>query len=187
MKKNKLLFSALTAALLSSAAIQPVSAAATGSLTGEIGVQVIIGSACTVGNGDGSTGTNKWGTLDFGTYADLKYTIDGSVTGADGSGAVTVTCSTGLSPTLTLDGGLYGDGTVRSVSSDSGTTRVPYRLYSDSARTNEIDVGDTISLAATGTAQNIPIYGRILPSDQGANTSPAAGTYVDTVIATLAW
>lgn len=185
MKNDKLLFSALTAALLSSAAIQPVSAAATGSLTGEIGVQVIIGSACTVGNGNGSTGTNKWGTLDFGAYGDLKYTIDGSVKGADG--AVNVTCSTGLSPALTLDGGLYGNGTVRSMSSDSGTTLVPYRLYSDSARTTEIDVGGTISLAANGTAQSIPIYGRILPSDQGANTSPAAGTYVDTVIATLAW
>lgn len=185
MKKNKLLLSALTAALLSSAAMQPISAATTGSLTGEIGVQVIIGSACTVGNGDGSTGTNKWGTLDFGTYADLKYTIDGSVTGADGSGAVTVTCSTGLSPTLTLDGGLHGDGTVRSVS--SGTAQIPYRLYSDSARTTEIKAGDTISLTPTGTAQNIPIYGRILPSDQDGNTSPAAGTYADTVIATLAW
>lgn len=186
MKIRRVLFTALSVALYGTTFSPPLSAATTGTLTGELGVQVIIGSGCTVGNGDASTSTNKWGTLDFGSYADLANVIDGSVIGADGTSAVTVTCSSGLSPTLTLDGGQYGNGSLRNVSSDSGTTLIPYRLYSDSARSSEIAIGDSLSLTADGNAQNIPIYGRILPSDQ-STTAPAAGTYVDTVVATLAW
>ncbi|MEJ5939703.1 spore coat U domain-containing protein [Klebsiella pneumoniae] len=162
------------------------SAHAAGTLTGNIGVTLTIGEGCTVTNGSVTDGTNEWGTLDFGTYSDLTNVIDGSVTGSDGSNTVTVTCSNGLSPTLTLDSGLYGNGSLRNVSSDGGTTLVPYRLYSDSARTTEIALGGSIALTADGTAQDVPIYGRILPADQ-STTAPAAGTYTDTVVATLAW
>lgn len=161
-------------------------AQASGSLSGEIGVQLTIGEGCTVANNSVSNGTNNWGTLDFGTYSDLTNVIDGSVVGSDGDNAVTITCSSGLTPTLTLDGGLYGNGSVRNVSSDGGTTRVAYRLYSNNARSSEITIGDSISLTADGSAQDIPIYGRILPADQ-STTAPAAGTYTDTVVATLAW
>lgn len=159
---------------------------AAGSLTGDIGVTLTIGEGCTVSNGSVSDGTNSWGTLDFGTYSDLTNVIDGSVSGSDGANTVTVTCSSGLSPTLTLDSGLYGNGSVRSVSSDGGTTLIPYRLYSDSARSSEIALNGSISLTADGTAQDVPIYGRVLPADQ-STTAPAAGTYTDTVVATLAW
>ena len=137
---------------------------AAGSLTGNIGVTLNIGEGCTVSNGSASGGTNQWGTLDFGTYSDLTNVIDGSVTG----------------------NGLYGNGSVRNVSSDGGTTLIPYRLYSDSARSSEIALNGSISLAADGTAQDIPIYGRVLPADQ-STTAPAAGTYTDTVVATLSW
>lgn len=159
---------------------------AAGSLTGNIGVTLNIGEGCTVSNGSVSGGTNEWGTLDFGTYSDLTNVIDGSVTGSDGSNTVSVTCSSGLSPTLALGSGLYGNGSVRNVSSDGGTTLIPYRLYSDSARSSEIALNGSISLTADGTAQDIPIYGRVLPADQ-STTAPAAGTYTDTVVATLSW
>lgn len=159
---------------------------ASGTLTGDIGVTLTIGEGCTVSNGSVTDGTNEWGTLDFGTYSDLTNVIDGSVTGSDGSNTVTVTCSEGLSPTLTLDSGLYGNGSLRNVSSDGGTTLIPYRLYSDSGRSTEIALNSSISLTADGTAQDVPIYGRVLPADQ-TTTAPAAGTYTDTVVATLAW
>ncbi|MOA35770.1 Spore Coat Protein U domain protein [compost metagenome] len=68
----------------------------------------------------------------------------------------------------------------------SGGDTIPYRLYSDSARTTEIAINTPIALTTGTTAQNIPIYGRVLPGDQ-LSTSPAAGTYNDTVVATLSW
>lgn len=155
-------------------------------LTGQIGVQLVIGAGCTVENGNTSSGTNNWGNLDFGTHPNLTSIIDGSVGNTSGTNTVTITCSTGLSPTLSLNGGLHGSGNTRNVSSNDGTVLIPYRLYSDSTRTNTINVNTPITLTPIGTPQNIPIYGRVIPTDQ-TNTAPAAGTYVDTVVATLAW
>lgn len=68
----------------------------------------------------------------------------------------------------------------------AGSTQIPYRLYSNAARSAEIPVNGSLALAADGTQQSIPIFGRILPSDQ-STTAPASGTYADTVTATLAW
>ncbi len=163
------------------------SAYADGTLTGNLGISLTIGDGCLVTNSSVSDSTNQWGSLDFGSYSNLSNVIDASVTDSQGSGSMTVTCTSGLSPTMVLDGGLYGDGSNRYVSSDGGTTLIPYRLYSDSARTETIALNGSVSLTADGTAQNVPVYGRILPADQGSNTAPASGTYTDTVVATLSW
>lgn len=173
---------ALTAAV--AAAGISFSATAAGTLSGTVGVQVTISEGCTVGNGDTSSSSNNWGSIDFGTYADLTSVIDGTVLGSDGSSTVSVTCTSGLSPTLSLDGGLYGSSTLRNMS--SGSAQIPYRLYSNSARSTEIAINGSVSLSADGTSQSVPIYARILPSDQ-STTAPASGTYADTVTATLAW
>lgn len=157
---------------------------AAGVLTGQVGVQLTIGSGCTVGNGTATGGTNQWGNLNFGNYSDLTSVIDGTVFGADGTSAVTITCSAGLTPTLSLNGGLAATGGLRSMSSGGDT--IPYRLYSDSARSAEIAINTPVALTTGATAQNIPIYGRVLPDDQ-TSTAPAAGTYNDTVVATLSW
>jgi spore coat protein U-like protein len=157
-----------------------------GSLSGEIGVKLVIGNGCSVDNGSATGGVNNWGLMDFGTQANLVSSVDATLIGANNTGPVTINCSTGLTSTLSLNGGLYGTSSLRNVSSDGGTTVVPYRLYSDSTRTTEIAINTPVSLISNGTAQNIPIYGRIIPADQ-STTSPAAGTYTDTVLATLAW
>ncbi|MFP1885446.1 Csu type fimbrial protein [Lonsdalea quercina] len=175
-----LLSTALTLSVVSAAH------AATGSLTGEIGVQLTIGEGCTVSNNNSSSGTNEWGTLNFGEYADLTSAVNGTVIGKDGSSTVSITCSNGLSPSLALDGGLYGTSSVRNLSSNGGSTVIPYHLYSDSGRSSEIAINGSLSLNADGSAQSIPIYGRISPSDQ-STTAPASGTYTDTVTATLSW
>lgn len=167
-----------------------LAASTDGTLTGQIGVQVTIASGCAVANGSSSSGTNSWGTLNFGSYADLTSAIKGTVLGSDGTNAVTVTCSKELSPKLTLDGGLNEStsSSVRNMAMTSGTTSsdIAYRLYSDSSYSKEITPGSSINLSADGTAQNIPIYGRILKEDQ-TSTAPASGTYTDTVTATLSW
>jgi spore coat protein U-like protein len=70
----------------------------------------------------------------------------------------------------------------------SGSVTVPYQLYKASGRTAADVWGTTIGaggnvLAGTGTGanQNVPVYGRV-PS---ANF--AAGTYTDTVVATVTY
>ncbi len=179
-EKNSLLLAILAAATLTLAA----GAQAAGTLTGQVGVQLTISTGCTVGNGTATGGTNQWGTLNFGNYADLTSVINGTVLGANGTSAVTITCSTGLSPTLSLNGGLAAAGGVRTMTSSGNS--IPYRLYSDTARTTEIAINTPVTLTTGTTAQNIPIYGRVLPADQ-TSTTPAAGTYNDTVVATLSW
>lgn len=179
-EKNSLLLAILAAATLTLA----TGAQAAGNLTGQLGVSLTISTGCTVGNGTVTGGTNLWGNLNFGNYADLTSVINGTLLGANGTSAVTVTCSTGLSPTLSLNGGLAATGGVRAMTSSGNS--IHYRLYSDTARTTEITINSPVTLGTGTTAQNIPIYGRVLPADQ-TSTTPAAGTYNDTVVATLSW
>ena len=193
LRKTRLIIlgCALTSAYIGLPA-STLAATTTGTLTGQVGVEVTISSGCAVANGSSSSGTNSWGTLDFGSYADLTSAINGSVLGSDGTNAVTITCTSGLSPTLTLDGGLNETTStevrnmVTTSSSSTTSTDIAYRLYSDSTYSSEIAPGGSISLTADGTAENIPIYGRILKDDQ-TSTAPASGTYSDTVTATLSW
>jgi spore coat protein U-like protein len=183
MNKRMNVLPSIAAGVLSLAAITNVNAA--GSLTGDIAVKLVIGAGCSVLNGSVTGGVNHWGVMDFGTQSNLTSAVNADVLSTSGLSSVTINCSTGLTSTLTLNGGQYGSASLRNLSSD-GTNRIPYRLYSNAARTTEIGLSAPIALIANGTAQNIPIFGRILPADQ-SSTTPAAGTYNDTIIATLAW
>lgn len=179
--KRKLLPGVVGAALV--IALVPGSQAA-GVLSGQIGIQLVVGAGCTVENNAIAEGSNDWGTLDFGTQTTLTNIIDGTVSGKEYEKTVSVICSEGMTPTLSLDGGQYGSGNTRNLSSDGGTTLIPYHLYSNSARSAVINPNTPYSL--TDTSPDIPVYGRILPGDQ-STTAPAAGTYTDVVVATLAW
>ncbi len=153
---------------------------AAGTLSGQIGVEVTIGSGCSVANSGGNT--NTWGTLNFGEYSDLVNTINGSVVGTSATVGLQVTCTDLLPYKLSFDEGLNFSGLRRL---NLGTNYIPYRLYSDAGYTAEISTGE-ITRVGTGALESIPVYGRILPSDQ-TNTAPAAGKYIDTVTATLIW
>lgn len=154
-------------------------------INGNIDVTLTITTACTVDNGAGAGST--WGTLDFGSHDSLADNIDADVTSTAGSG-LTVTCSTGTPVIVRIGAGANDSGTLRTLAPSSGTYNIPYRLYTDSARSNEIPLNDTtgIPLTSTGIPQSIPIHARILPADQTV-LSPAAGTYTDTVAATVEW
>lgn len=177
--------------LLVASSLIPVSSQAAGALTGTLALTLTIGSGCTVTNG-AVAGNPVWGTLNFGSYTDLNSPINGTVQGTAG-GNVTVTCSTGLTPSIALNGGLTpstGATPQRTLTSvAAGATPIPYRLYSDAAHTKEyvINTAQALPVIGAGNAtQNIPIYGYINPTEQ-ANKTPASGTYVDTVVATLSW
>lgn len=191
MKMKKHLFIALGCAVTCCAMSLPTSAIATdGTLTGQIGVQVSISDGCTVSNGTSTEGTNNWGTIDFGTYADLSAVIDGSLSGESSGTGLAITCTSDLSPSLTLDGGLHENAksvrTMTNSTTTSSTSVIPYRLYSDSAYSKEITPGSAMSLTPDDTALTVPIYAQIRPGDQ-TSTAPDSGTYTDTITATLTW
>lgn len=191
MKMKKHLFIALGCAVTCCAISLPTSAIATdGTLTGQIGVQVSISDGCTVSNGTSTEGTNNWGTIDFGTYADLSAVTDGSLSGESSGTGLAITCTSDLSPSLTLDGGLHENAksvrTMTNSTTTSSTSVIPYRLYSDSAYSKEITPGSAMSLTPDETALTVPIYAQIRPGDQ-TSTAPDSGTYTDTITATLTW
>ncbi|WP_244986462.1 hypothetical protein [Rosenbergiella epipactidis] len=62
----------LLCALFPVATLSPTAFAAEGTLSGQIGVQVTISEGCTVGNNNSSGTVNEWGSINFGTYADLS-------------------------------------------------------------------------------------------------------------------
>lgn len=164
----------------------PVHAA--GTLSGQVGVQMVIGAGCTVINGSVSGGVNQWGTIDFGTHPDLTSVVDAQSIGA--SGNIQIQCSTEVTPTLTVNQGLYSNASQRFMqnATDADST-IAYSIYSDSARANAIEPNTPVDIStatASGNAVDIPIYGRVVPTGQ-ATTTPAAGTYTDTLLVTLAW
>jgi spore coat protein U-like protein len=177
----------LLTACVALAAIGQAHGQTAGSLTGQVGVQITIGAGCTVTNGSVAGGANQWGTIDFGTHPDLVNVVDAQVVGA--SGNIQIQCNDGVTPFLTVNGGLYSSGAQRNMQNTvDGTSQIGYSLYANPARTDAIVPGTAMSIAssATGTAVDIPIYGRVVPTGQ-ASTTPAAGLYTDTLLVTLAW
>jgi len=105
----------------------------------------------------------------------------------NGTGTVSVTCSTGASTTVTLgqgsnpDTGSTAAAPIRRLK-DAGTNFLSYALYSDAPRTTVWGdtVGTGLAHTGTGTLTALTVYGQI-PAGQNV---PAAN-YSDTVVATV--
>ena len=130
-------------------------------------VSVTIQSTCSID-------TQTAGNIDFGSPKSDRTDIDST-------GTLSITCTPGTSYTVAL-----GDGTNNSGAGTDGRRMegdgkfVPYQLYSDSSRTSVWgSTSGTVGGVGSGAAQDLTVYGRI-PS---ANFP--AGTYTDTVIATV--
>lgn len=154
-----------------------------GSSTGTIRVSLNVSAACAVNGGSQTSGSlGQIGTIAFADQSGVIGTVDATLVPNAGSGGLSVLCSPGLSPSLTVGAGANDSGGVRHL--ESGGSTVAYRLYSDAGRNNEIVIGQQISLGTTTTsAITVPIYGRIA----GGGVALPAGAYVDTVQVTLAW
>ncbi|HHW2067098.1 TPA: Csu type fimbrial protein [Pseudomonas aeruginosa] len=162
-------------------------AQATGTLIGQVGVQMVIGAGCTIINGSVSGGINQWGTLDFGSHSDLTNVVDAQTVGT--SGNIQIQCSTGLTPSLTVNAGLHASGGQRYMqNTTTSSSTIAYNIYSDAARSALIQANTPVDISSvsTGTAVNIPLYGRVVPTGQSTPT-PTAGTYTDTLLVTIAW
>lgn len=116
-------------------------------------------------------------TVDFGTTGVLTGNVDAT-------GQVSVSCTPGTTYSIGLGNGQTGTGpTSRRMA--LGSQGVTYGLYRDTARSlpwgNSIGT-NTVAGTGTGTAQGIPVYGRVPPQ-----TTPAPGTYTDTVVVTVTY
>ena len=116
--------------------------------------------------------------LNFGSTGVLRAALDGA-------SSVSVTCTSAAPYTVALGGGLSGatDPTQRKMT--QAAAQVTYGLYQDSGRT--LPWGDSVgvnTMAGTGTglAQSFTVYGRV-----PAQTTPAPGTYSDTVVMTASY
>lgn len=162
MKKISLLLAALL--------VGGVSPAFAATVSDTFGVSIDIAEECFV--------TVTAANVNFGQ-------VNRSITAnTDAASVVSVRCTTGTPWIVGLNGGLNSNaGTRRMV---NGTTFVPYTLFRDSARTAAFgDTAGTNTAAGTGTGvnQEVNVYGRVL----GSATNVAAGTYRDTVRATVTY
>lgn len=115
-----------------------------------------------------------------------------SVTPADATGTVTVTCTLGNTYTIALDAGANPStaGNVNTRRMLSGASDyLPYNLYLDAGRTTVWGDGTSGSLnpttgtfTSTGLPQLYSVYGRV-----PINQYVAGGVYLDTVVATVTY
>lgn len=99
----------------------------------------------------------------------------------DGDGRVTVACTKGASPSIALGLGSNASGSARRLA--AGTERLTYELYQDSNRSTvwNTTTGVYTPVAATSKApRDFTVYGRI-----ASGQDVAAGTYSDTIVATV--
>jgi spore coat protein U-like protein len=107
---------------------------------------------------------------------------------SDGTGTITYQCTPGLSPSIELDAGQNGSGNANDrAMSNGGSGRLDYNIYQDNTfsilwgdGTNGSNVED---VTADGNSDDVTAY-VTAPSGQ---SSAAAGSYSDTVTATIDW
>ena len=116
------------------------------------------------------------GNLAFGTYS--------AASASTSTANLSINCSNTTPYTIALSGGLNADASSRRLA--SGTNYLPYLLYRDSGRTllwgNGTMFGSTVSGTGTGSAQTVPVYGRI-----AAGQYVRPGAYSDTVVVTVTY
>lgn len=173
LKATTLMASAVSAGLL---AISSSASAATASATSNLSVSATVQGFCTISDASLAFGTNISATGSQGSP---------NVTDWDGSTTITAMCNKGTTGTITASMGLNPDGTtIRRMA--SGSDRLSYELYTDSARTTKLTPQiATFTIAGAGTSETKTIYGRI-PGGSNINNAPN-GSYSDTVTLTVAY
>jgi spore coat protein U-like protein len=139
------------------------------STTSTFAVQATITATCTI---------NSASTLNFGTVGVLASNTDQSST-------IQVTCTNTTPYNIGLDAGTGSGATVAVRKLTSGGATVNYSLYTSNAYSSVwgTTVGtDTVAGTGNGAGQNYTVYGRIPPQ-----TTPAPGSYADTITVTVTY
>jgi len=132
-------------------------------------VQITLAATCVI---------NSTSTLDFGSQGVLTANVDQTST-------IQVQCTNTTPYNVGLDAGTGTGATVAVRKLTSGGATVNYTIYSDSGRTTvwgNTVATDTVAATGNGAAQSYTVYGRV-----PAQTTPAPGTYTDTVTVTVTY
>ncbi len=153
------------------AASVDVAAAATSTAT--LSVSMVVSSSCSITTPTPSLAFPISGVLNINVHATTTFNVQ---------------CSAGLPYNVGLDAGVGGGSiTLRKMKNGGGVgaPTIDYAMYRDSARTqvwgNTVGT-DTLSGTGSGAAQTLTVYGRV-----GPQTTPAPGTYTDSVTVTLTY
>jgi len=176
-------FHLASAVLAGALALLAGTRAEAGSASGTIAVALNVSDACVVNGATAFTTTlGQVGAISFADQPGLFGDINASMIATGGGNAISVLCSPGLSPTLSINAGLHDASSLHHLA--SGSNLITYHLYSDSGHTNEIHISQSLSLGTTtSSAINVPIYA---VANSGGQVMPA-GAYTDTVQVTLSW
>ncbi|WP_069384564.1 Csu type fimbrial protein [Halomonas caseinilytica] len=151
--------------------------------TGQIEVTATVMEGCAVStDGAQGGGGTTWGTLDFGTLQPIwSEAVNADVVGTASGGVISVVCSGGVNSfTLALDGGTSA-GAERQITTAEGEA-LAYNVYQDEARTEAYGIDTAVTFNVTdGQPVEVPLYGQLLANA----TAAVAGTYTDTLTATL--
>ncbi len=166
MRRHRLgLVGILATACLLQSVERPLAATATTTFS----VSVTLAATCTI---------NSASALNFGNQGILATNVDQTST-------VQVTCTNTTPYNIGLDAGAGAGASVATRKLTSGGATVNYSLYSDSGRAtvwgNTVGT-DTVTGTGNGTGQNYTVYGRI-----PTQTTPAPGTYTDTITVTVTY
>ncbi|MGN7740205.1 Csu type fimbrial protein [Pseudomonas sp. 22526] len=155
-------------------------------ISGQIYARLTIIAGCEVTKAATNTPESPvedFGLLDFGQHGPTWNTpLRASVSGS-GSGRLGVACNPSVTGfTVTINGGLNGDGSTRRLS--NGRQTIAYRLFLDASGSDSYSIGQQRNFAVTSGAQiPIPVFGSVV-----ANTRALpAGVYTDTLTVTLDW
>ena len=164
--KNRLRLKA-TVAILSLLPIVSGSLAST--TTSTFTTQVTLTASCTI---------NSASTLNFGSQGVL-------IAAVNQTSAVQVQCTNTTPYNIGLDAGAGTGATVAVRKMTSGANTVNYSLYSDSGHTTVwgTTIGtNTVAATGSGASQSYTVYGQV-----PAQTTPAPGSYSDTVTVTVTY
>lgn len=169
MTRARLLKAAVTAGAATVIGGYLAASTSAATATANLGVSATVTSNCTISTV----------ALAFGSYDPVGAN---AVADLDSNGTVTVACTKGSTATIGLGLGASPSGSVRRMT--DGADFLTYELYQDSNRTTvwgNSGAGLLSPAAAPSkAARNFTVYGRVT-----ANQDVAAGSYSDTVLATV--
>jgi len=169
MRSNATALRGYKAALAACFLIPWAGASHAASTTTTFAVQATVTATCTI---------NSASTLNFGSVGVLASNEDQSST-------IQVTCTNTTPYNIGLDAGVGTGATVAVRKLTSGGATINYSLYTSNAYStvwgNTVGT-DTQTGTGNGSAQSYTVFGRIPPQ-----TSPAPGSYTDTITVTVTY
>lgn len=154
-------------------------------ISGQLQARLVIIAGCEISNGviDPGSVDSGGGLLDFGLQGPTWTHPLRAGLSETGHSKLEVACNPSVSGfTVTIDGGVHGDGTTRRLS--NGRQTIPYRLFLDAAGSDSYRIGQQRTFAVTRGAQvPIPVFGAVVAN----NSAVSAGVYTDTLTVRLDW